>query len=91
MTSSGSWNPLRHPRRLGFTIFNLVVAVLVIVWLTTEAAPDEAGLMGLANVTLVTVGMVFLIIAWVVAWIAWAVLVLRRYLKRKRLEMQAAP
>ncbi len=84
-------NLLRHPRRLGFTVFNIVVAVLVIAWLTSGGMSAEAGLMGLADVTLVTVGMLFLLAAWVIAWVAWAVMVLRRRLKRRQIEAAPLP
>ncbi|MDP1732087.1 MAG: hypothetical protein Q8L54_13120 [Devosia sp.] len=66
---------LRHPRRLGFAIFNLVVVGLVAAWLT--AAP-EAGLADLPNFALANVGMVFVLAAWVLSWLAWVWMVLRR-------------
>lgn len=71
---------LRHPRRLGFVLFNLAVLVLVILWL--GAAP-EAGLADLPNYTLAHVGMVFVLTAWVLAWVAWVVMVLRRRQRRQ--------
>lgn len=66
---------IRHPRRLGFIAFNLVVLVLMAVWLT--AAP-QAGLADLPNFALANVGMVFVLAAWVVSWLAWVAMVLRR-------------
>lgn len=72
---------LRHPRRLGFIAFNLIVLVLVVVWLT--AAPD-AGLADLPNFALANVGMVFVLTAWVISWLAWALMVLRRWKRSQR-------
>lgn len=66
---------LRHPRRLGFIAFNLIVVILVALWLS--AAP-EAGLADLPNFALANVGMVFVLAAWVITWLAWALMVLRR-------------
>jgi hypothetical protein len=74
----------RHPRRLGFIAFNLIVLILLIVWLTS--AP-QAGLADLPNFALANAGMVFVFTAWVVGWIAWAVMVLRR---RRRAQNEAA-
>jgi dolichyl-phosphate-mannose--protein O-mannosyl transferase len=65
----------RHPRRLGFAVFNLIVLALVVLWL--RAAP-EAGLADLPNFALANVGMVFVLAAWVISWLAWVVMVLRR-------------
>ncbi|MHB1104001.1 MAG: hypothetical protein ACYC0C_14750 [Devosia sp.] len=75
---------LRHPRRLGFITFNLIVLVLVVLWLT--AAP-EAGLADLPNFALANVGMVFVLTAWVISWLAWVVMVLRRW---RRSQSEAA-
>lgn len=71
---------LRHPRRLGFVLFNLAVLVLVVLWL--RAAP-EAGLADLPNYTLANVGMVFVLTAWVLGWVAWVLMVLRRRRRRQ--------
>lgn len=71
----------RHPRRLGFILFNLVVLALAVAWL--GSAP-EGGLADLPNFALANVGMVFLLAAWVIAWLAWGVLVLRRWHLRQR-------
>ncbi len=71
----------RHPRRLGFFLFNLVVAVLVIAWLV---ATPQASLADLPNFALVNAGMLFVLLAWVIAWLAWGVLVFRRWRARQR-------
>ena len=70
----------RHPRRLGFILFNLVVLCLVVAWLVW--APN-AGIADLPNFALANVGMVFLLAAWVIAWAAWGVLLLRRRRARR--------
>jgi dolichyl-phosphate-mannose--protein O-mannosyl transferase len=67
---------LRHPRRLGFAIFNLIVVGLVIAWLTMR---PEDGLAELPNLALANVGMAFVFAAWVISWLAWAWMVLRRW------------
>lgn len=71
---------LRHPRRLGFALFNLVVLALVALWL--GAAP-EAGLADLPNYALANAGMVFVLAAWVLGWVAWVLMVLRRRLRHQ--------
>ena len=71
---------LRHPRRLGFVAFNLVVLSLGALWRT---APPEAGLADLPNYALANVGMAFVLLAWVVAWVAWVLMVLRRWRRRQ--------
>lgn len=75
---------LRHPRRLGFIAFNLIVLVLVVLWLT---ATPETDLADLPNFALANVGMVFVLTAWVISWLAWVVMVLRR---RRRSQRDAA-
>lgn len=75
---------LRHPRRLGFIAFNVIVLILVALWL--NAAP-EAGLADLPNFALANVGMVFVLAAWVISWFAWALMVLRRW---RRAQNEAA-
>jgi len=65
---------MRHPRRFGFVAFNVVVALLAIAWLAW--APD-GGLAELPNLAVDNVGLVFLVSAWVVSWLAWIVMVVR--------------
>ena len=65
----------RHPRRLGFLLFNLVVVALVIAWLVFL---PQASLADLPNFALANAGMLFVLVAWVVAWVAWGVMVFRR-------------
>lgn len=72
---------LRHPRRLGFIAFNLIVLVLVALWLT---AVPQAGIADLPNFALANAGMVFVLTAWVIAWLAWAMMVLRRWRRSQR-------
>ena len=69
---------IRHPRRLGFAAFNLIALALIVLWLMTRTDSAEAGLAGLPNVVLTTVGMAILLAVWAGAWIAWALMVWSR-------------
>jgi len=71
----------RHPRRLGFLMFNLVVAILVVAWLV--GTPKD-GLADLPNFALANAFMLFVLLAWAIAWLAWGVLVFRRWRARQR-------
>lgn len=75
-------NPLRHPRRFGFVIFNAVVIVLLVAWLAMRAPTAEAGLAGLPNLALTTAGIIVLSVVWAGSWIAWGAMVWSR--KRAR-------
>jgi hypothetical protein len=74
----GLTDRIRHPRRLGFVVFNLIALALVVLWLTTRSDNAEAGLAGLPNVVLTSAGMAVVLAVWVGAWIAWAVMVWSR-------------
>ena len=71
----------RHPRRLGFITFNVICLVLLVAWLV---ATPKAGLADLPNFALANVGMLFVLVAWVLAWLAWLVMVLRRWRHAQR-------
>jgi hypothetical protein len=75
---------IRHPRRLGFIAFNLIALALIALWLMTRTDSAEAGLAGLPNVVLTTVGMAIVLAVWIGAWIAWAMMVWSRRRRRQR-------
>ena len=74
---------IRHPRRLGFVVFNLIALALIALWLMTRTDSAEAGLAGLPNVVLTTVGMAIVLAVWIGAWIAWAMMVWSRRRRRQ--------
>lgn len=76
---------LRHPRRLGFIAFNLVVVVLLAMWGAAGPRSLEAGLPDFPNSVLGYVGIAFLLATWAIAWAAWGIMVLSR---RRRLKRQ---
>jgi hypothetical protein len=76
--SSVAPNPLRHPRRFGFVIFNAVVIVVLVAWLGMRAPSAEAGLAGLPNLALTTAGIIVLSVVWVGSWLAWGAMVWSR-------------
>ena len=75
---------IRHPRRLGFVAFNLIALALIVLWLMTRTDSAEAGLLGLPNVVLTTVGMAILLAVWIGVWVAWAMLVWSRRRRRQQ-------
>lgn len=72
----------RHPRRLGFAAFNLIVILLLVLKSTAGPAEAAAGLFDVPNLVVGYVGTIFLLTAWGLAWLAWMLLVLSR---RRRL------
>ena len=80
---------IRHPRRFGFAIFNVAVAVLMAVWLSLRSFDAEAGLAGLPNYALTTAGIVVLAGVWLGSWIAWGFMVWSR--RRARIERMRMP
>lgn len=70
----------RHPRRTGFIIFNSVVIILLVGWGVFTSQMSREGMAGLPNVMLGYTGMALLIVAWIIGWIAWAVMVTSRHM-----------
>jgi hypothetical protein len=70
----------RHPRRTGFIILNLSVLAAFIAWGAFTADMSNEGIGGVPNAMLGYTGMALLIVVWIVAWLAWAWLLARRYL-----------
>ena len=68
-----------HPRRTGFIIFNVVVLVLLIAWAAVTSQLSHEGIGALPNLMLSYTGIVLVAVAWVVGWIAWAIMVTRRH------------
>jgi hypothetical protein len=75
---------VKHPRRLGFLVFNLIAAGIVLVWLGTRTESAEAGLAGVPNLALSTVIITIVIAVWIGSWLAWGWLVWSRRQKRLR-------
>lgn len=71
-------NPVRHPRRFGFAIFNAVCLVLLVAWLGLRANSAADGIAGLPNLALTTAGIFVLALVWAGSWIAWGVMVWNR-------------
>lgn len=78
---------IRHPRRLGFVVFNLVALALVVLWFATRSDSADAGLAGLPNVVLTTVGIIIVVAVWIGAWVAWGAMVWSRH--RRQSQRQA--
>lgn len=76
-------NLLRHPRRVGFIIFNLIAMAILVSWIVLTQDAGTLGILGLPYYALGYVGMAFLVTAWVAAWIAWAWMVTARHLKHR--------
>lgn len=73
------WN---HPRRVGFISFNLIVLAILIGWSIWMSGNSDLGIAGLPNYMLGYVGIAFLLLAWVIAWVAWIIMLVMR---RRRL------
>ena len=71
-------NPVRHPRRFGFIIFNVICVVLLVAWLGLRATSVDAGIAGLPNFAITTAGILVLGLVWAGSWIAWGVMVWNR-------------
>ena len=76
---------IRHPRRLGFILFNVIAIALIALWLWKRTESPEPGITDLPNMVLSTVGIVALVAIWAGVWIAWAVMVWSR---RRRISGQ---
>ena len=72
---------LRHPRRLGFVVFNLIAAAAFALAWSVRADGARQGVPGLPNLALGTTAMVIVAAVWAASWIAWAWMV---WLRRRR-------
>jgi hypothetical protein len=79
---------IRHPRRLGFLAFNIIVLALTVLYFTSRPAPGEADVTEVPNVLLATVGIGLLLVAWLASWIGWGILVYRRSRRRAQAAAQ---
>ena len=69
----------RHPRRLGFIAFNIIALALLISWIVvTQDDAETLGVFGLPYFALGYLGIGFLVLAWIVAWVAWFIMLARR-------------
>jgi hypothetical protein len=71
-------NPVRHPRRFGFVLFNAICLVLLVAWLSLRASSVDDGIAGLPNLALTTAGVVVLVLVWAGSWVAWGFMVWNR-------------
>jgi hypothetical protein len=76
-------NIFRHPRRLGFIAFNAIAIVILVSWILLTQDSETLGVFGLPLYAVGYVGMAFLAVAWIAAWIAWAWMVTARRLKHR--------
>lgn len=77
----------RHPRRLGFIAFNIIALALLVSWiLVTQNDAETLGVFGLPYFALGYLGIGFLVAAWIIAWIAWFIMVARRRRRRHHQE-----
>lgn len=81
----------RHPRRLGFAAFNLLILLLLALRSTAEPAKTEAGLLDLPNLVVSYVGTTFLLAAWALGWLAWTLMVLSRRRRMRQSAISGAP
>lgn len=77
-----------HPRRTGFVIFNLMAVAVLFGWAQLTSSMTQQGIAGVPNIMLGYTGMVLMIVALIVGWIAWAVMVTSRH---ARLQNGAPP
>ncbi len=69
----------RHPRRWGFIVFNIIAIVALVSWIVASQNDIQTlGVFGLPFYALGYVGIAFLMLAWIAAWIAWIWMVVRR-------------
>ena len=76
----------RHPRRVGFIAFNLIAFALLVTWIVVTRDDAALGIFGLPFVALGYVGIGFLMLAWVAAWIAFIVVARRRRHQKRHAE-----
>jgi hypothetical protein len=69
----------RHPRRTGFIIFNVVVVAILLGWAQLTGRMSQQGIAGVPNIMLGYTGMALMLLALIVGWIAWAVMVTSRH------------
>lgn len=81
----------RHPRRLGFIAFNLIIVVLLALQGNPGAEPPEGELLALPNLIVGYLGTTFLLTVWAVGWIAWTWMVLARRRRLRRLAVSGEP
>ena len=68
-----------HPRRTGFIIFNVIVLLLLAIWAVAVNSLSDDGIGALPNLMLGYTGIALVAVAWIVGWIAWAIMVTSRH------------
>lgn len=81
----------RHPRRLGFAAFNLIIILLLALRSTSEPADPDVGLLDLPNLVVGYVGTTFLLTAWGLGWLAWTLMLLSRRRRLRQAAISGAP
>lgn len=81
----------RHPRRLGFAAFNLIIILLLTLKSTAGPGDPEAGLFDLPSLVVGYVGTIFLLTAWGLGWLAWTLMVLSRRRRLRQAAISDAP
>jgi len=81
----GLWaTVLRHPRRLGFVLFNIVMLVVLSVWaVSSDRSPAQAPeLLSIPGLVAENVVVFLLLLLWAAMWLYWGVFVLLRHIRR---------
>lgn len=69
---------VRHPRRLGFAVFNAIALASAVVALVVAASNAGAGLAGLPNVAMAAAAVIVVTAVWAATWLAWGSMVWSR-------------
>jgi len=78
------WKPWRHPRRVGFAIFNLIVIGLIVAWGNATSALPEGELADVPALLIGPAGTALLLGLLVAGWIVWiGFVVVRRWRKSR--------
>ena len=80
-----------HPRRTGFIIFNVIVLALLVGWGVLTNALQGDGIGALPNLMLSYTAMAIVAVAWVVGWIAWAIMVTSRHARHPHAAAPRSP
>ena len=74
---------LRHLRRTGFVVFNLIVIGLIVAWGAATSNRGEDGIANIPTLLIGPVGTMFLLALLIAGWIAWGVFVTLRWRRHR--------